>query len=108
MMARKRWAGGAVLPGLLLLAAAGCRDTKGEPRAPGNEQPAVIIAERLGRSVRLEATPPHHVVEVNLAGAGVTDADLNELKELKRLRYLILNGGPVTDAGMRQLKDLPE
>src|SRR5437763_1300859 len=100
-MLRERPAAAAVLA-LLVLAVAGCSH-KAAP-APENEQAAVKMVERLGRSAQLESAPPHHVVEINLGNTGVTDADLKELKEVKRLRYLILNRNPITDAGVKELR----
>src|SRR5215471_13755333 len=100
-MARQRWPvrGVAMVAVLLLLPLAGCRE-KATPRAPDNEQPAVKMVEKFPRHLlKLDTSPPFHVVEINLVDNPVTDADLQELKELQRLRYLIVNRTQITDAG---------
>src|SRR5262249_31910067 len=113
IMARWPASGVAMVALLLLLPAAGCRERvppqNAEAKAPDNEQPAVKMVVRFPRHLlKLDASPPFHVVEINLVDNPVTDADLQELKELKRLRYLIVNRTPITDAGVKGLKDLKE
>jgi hypothetical protein len=51
-----------------------------EPKAPENERAAVQMVEGFSRVAKLGTAPPHHVVEINLVGTGVTDADLKDLK----------------------------
>jgi hypothetical protein len=44
-----------------------------------------------------------------LPGGQTTDAGLKHLKELKDLRWLLLDGRNITDAGLKELKQaLPE
>jgi hypothetical protein len=49
-----------------------------------------------------------HVVCVYLDGSPITDAGLEHLKGLTRLKELLLNGPQVTDAGLEHLKGLTQ
>jgi hypothetical protein len=82
---------------LLALAAAGRAD----------EAAAVRAVEMLDGIVTVDDTQPDKpVVAVNLGVTCITDAELKELKEFKRLRRLDLSATPVTDAGLKELKGL--
>ena len=48
------------------------------------------------------------LASLNLNGTGVTDAGLKELADLKQLTTLDLQSSPVTDAGLKELKDLKQ
>ena len=48
------------------------------------------------------------VVESGLYGSSITDAGLEQLKELSQLHWLNLNGTKITDAGLEQLKELSQ
>ena len=77
--------------------------------ARADEASAVKAVEKLGGKVtRDDKLPGKPVIGVNLAGTGVTDAGLKELKDLKQLTTLYLNMTGVTDAGLKELKDLKQ
>lgn len=64
------------------------------------ENRAATIVEKLGRKVYRDKKAAHKpIIEVNLRGKPVTDADLKTLGTIKSLKALILNGTKVTDAG---------
>jgi internalin A len=75
------------------------------------EDQAVKAVEKLGgQVVRDPNDPAKPIVEVNLNGAAVTDAELKELAALKALKgvqtlYLVNHHG-VTDAGVKSLAGL--
>src|SRR5215471_14025304 len=95
-MARKRWAVGGVLLGLLVLVVAGRAD----------EAAALKMIEKLGGKVTRDGKQPGKpAVSVDLHGTKVTDAGLKELKGLKNLQELDLWGTKVTDAGLKELKE---
>lgn len=84
------------------------------------DQAAVVkmIKER-GGTVEFDRTQSDEpVVSVSLPGSGVTDADLKELKTLKKLKSLAFNAivskappranGRITDAGLKELTELTE
>lgn len=98
IMARQRGTVGAgVLLGLLVLAVVGRAD----------EAAAVKAIEKLGGEVRRdEKVAGKPVIGVSLCRPQVTDADLQVLKELKRLRGLGLNTANVTDTGLKELKEI--
>ena len=97
-MARQRGAVGAgVLLGLVVLAGPGRAD----------EAAVVKMVEELEGFVRRDAKRPGKpVVDVGLSFTKVTDTDLKELMELKRLKELSLGGTKITDAGLKELKEL--
>jgi Leucine-rich repeat (LRR) protein len=73
-----------------------------------DERDSVDKIEKLGGAFRVDPKKPNNpVIEVDLRNTGVTDADLQLLKDLPDLRVLIL-GGPqgtkVTDKGLEHLK----
>jgi hypothetical protein len=55
-----------------------------------------------------ENSPGTPVVEVDLSGKKVTDADLAHLKSFTKLESLDLSGTPITDAGLANLEGLSE
>ena len=65
--------------------------------------PILEFAREVTRDDNLPGSP---IVGVNLTATETTDADLEELKELKSLRSLSLYETKVTDAGLRNLKAL--
>ena len=70
------------------------------------EEKAVQAIEVLGGLVtRDETLPGRPVVEVDLSRTPITDASLEQLKELKDLRELRLSETPITDAGLKNLKE---
>ena len=77
--------------------------------ARADEASAVKAVENLGGKVtRDDKLPGKPVIGVNLAGTGVTDAGLKELKHLKQLTRLDLGQTKVTDDGVADLqKALP-
>ena len=78
--------------------------------ARADEASAVKAVEKLGGKVtRDDKLPGKPVIGVNLTHAGVTDAGLKELKDLKKLTSLNLpNTDQVTDDGVADLqKALP-
>src|SRR6516225_9753212 len=88
---------GIVLPGLLVLAMAGCGN-KPAPVATrhaivATEPAAVKAVEKLGGRVTVDGhRPGAPIVGVDFKGTQVTDAALKELKELKHLQSLDLFG----------------
>src|ERR1700722_9280045 len=97
----------------------------------GPEAQSVREIERLGGTVKRDATLPNHPVttvalgfsrfrnkdtyllkdlnnlaELDLSCTGVTDVGLKQLKELKNLTQLGLSNNQITDAGLKQLSDL--
>jgi hypothetical protein len=69
------------------------------------ERPIVAAIERLGGTVRVdEADPDRPVVAVDLTCTDCTNADLERLSGLTRLRTLNLGGTRITDAGLADLK----
>src|SRR5262245_27548096 len=107
---RRSASGVAMVAVLLLLSASGClgraSPQKAGPKAPDNELPAVKMVQQLPRHLlTLDTSPPFHVVEINLVDNPVTDADLQGLKELNQLRYLIVNRTHITDSGLDVLKN---
>ncbi len=87
---------GALLAGLLMPVRA--RADEAEDRA------AEAIRKAGGKVERDERAPGRPVIGVNLGFTQVTDAGLKELKELKALRSLSLNGTRVTPAGVAELE----
>lgn len=78
-------------------------------KAEANPAEADIVAEieELGGEVTIDAkSPDESVSEVRLTCCNVTDACLERLKGLARLRWLSLNGTNVTDADMAHLKGM--
>ena len=81
-----------------------------EAQAQADEATAVQAIQKLGGGVSLyrdEKQPGKPVTRVYLGSTKVTDAVLKDLKELKQLRELSLNG-EVTGAGLKDLKELKE
>ena len=64
------------------------------------------IKQRGGRVFVDRTHPDGPVVGVDYAGTRVTDAELEQLKELKNLRELNLGDTAITDAGLEHLKYL--
>ncbi len=63
--------------------------------------------EKMGGQVTMDTSgPDKRIVGVDLRYTQVTDAELKELKELKSLEWLYLDGTEVTDAGLKELKEL--
>jgi RNA polymerase sigma factor (sigma-70 family) len=75
-----------------------------------DEADAVKLVEKLGGKItRDDQQPGKPVVEVDLQVTRVTDADLKDLKGLKKLTTLNLFGCKgVTDAGVKELKELKQ
>ena len=89
---------------LLLLAVglAGC----GQTQAVREERAVNAILKSGGQVTRDEKLPGRPVVGVTLKGPKVTDSDLEDLKELKGLRWLDLSRTQITGAGLKDLKEL--
>ena len=72
---------------------------------PDKRQAAAIVTiEKVGGTVTVDKNKA--VVGVGLFHRPITDADLQHLKGLNRLRGLILDNTNVTDAGLEHLKGL--
>ena len=71
----------------------------------GCEQKATLEIRRLGGDVKVDARS-NQVVSVNLNGTGTTDSDLLYVQEFQKLEWLILFDTRITDAGMQHLKGL--
>jgi internalin A len=85
----------------LAVCLAGCGQTQAD-----REEAAVNAILKLGGEVtKDEKLPGRPVVHVQLSGAGVTDSDLKNLKELKDLWWLRLGSTQITDAGLKELKE---
>src|SRR4051794_41001541 len=78
--------------------------------ARADETAAVKMVEKYrGEIERDEKQPNRPVIGVDLRGSQVTDAGLKELKELKQLQWLALDGcRELTDAGLKELKELKQ
>ncbi|MEC8934783.1 MAG: hypothetical protein VX958_04910 [Planctomycetota bacterium] len=77
-----------------LVACVGCG------REPTQEEKAITAIEDLGGSVY----DIQGIQIVDLSSTNVTDADLAHLKELHRLRQLILDETKITPAGLKQFQ----
>jgi hypothetical protein len=106
---------------LMVVILGGCSSqTPAPPNATQSPNPeeekrtadAMKLAEKLGAGIeRDHKQPGKPVIQLNLHGKPVTDADLKELKELKDLQQLTdlaLDSTQVTDAGLKELKDLKQ
>ncbi len=74
-----------------------------QARDEAQERVAAVI-EKLGGQI--ERDPNQMVDLVNLSHTRVTDSDLAQLKSLKQLHSLELDGTAITDAGLAQLRAL--
>jgi hypothetical protein len=84
----------------------GCSRNQVAREQPAQEEKAVKAIEALGGMViRDERLPGRPIVEVDLGGTGVKDADLQHLKGFKSLQTLILYNNQLTDAGLKDLKE---
>ena len=93
----------------LLVAVAICNLTPSFAIAAENEDNAIRFIQDLGGKFRRdEKLPGSPIIEVDLIRTDVTDADLKELAQLKRLRILSLYGRRVTGVGLKALADLGE
>jgi internalin A len=82
---------------LLVLAMTGRADEAGVIKA----------VEALGGKVTVDDKQPGKpVVGVNLDESKVTDNDLKQLKEFKKLQTLSLDSTKITDAGLKELKEI--
>ncbi len=73
------------------------------------EEAAVQAVEKLGGKIaRNDRLPNKPVTSINLADAGLTDADLRAVAACKQLRTLHLERTPITDAGLKQLRGLTQ
>jgi Leucine-rich repeat (LRR) protein len=95
----------AVLIGVLLFADSSLMVAAAQS---SDERDSVDKIEKLGGAFRVDPKKPNHpVIEVDLSNTGVTNADLQLLKDLPDLRVLILGGTQgtkVTDKGLEHLK----
>jgi hypothetical protein len=90
----------ALVSGLVMASSATCR-------ADDAEDKAVAFVEKLGGSVFRDSTwPDKPVIDVNLDSTKVTDADLKELANLKKLTSLSLWGTNVTEEHLKNLQKL--
>src|SRR5260370_24894002 len=77
--------------------------------ARDDEADGVKVIQKLGGKItRDDKQTGKPVVEVNLIGTKVTDADLKELKELKQLKALHIHSTQVTGVGFSELKELKQ
>jgi hypothetical protein len=86
--------------------------------APVGDRPGAEWVLSVGGKVRINDRPaeitaaaglpaaPFAVTEANLAGATATDADLERLRTMIRVKTLLLTGTGVTDAGLEHLTGL--
>ncbi len=77
-----------------------------KPVAAEKEAQAVKVVEKLGGTLTRNPGPNGQIVEVDLRGTQVKDADLKAIRELSNLHTLYLGNTRVTDAGLKELKDL--
>jgi internalin A len=90
---------------LLLVLAAGLPAYAQSPN-PEEEKAVAAIEKLRGKVTRDDKLPGHPVVEVDLSGRSVTDADLKDSRELKGLQTLNLSYTKIADAGLIHLKEL--
>ncbi len=108
---------------LTLAAAIPCAWLATEMRQATQQQQAIAAIKKLGGNAYdalPDMRPPawlerltgeaffKDVDQVALAGAGVTDAGLDNLQGFSRLRVLWLNGAKVSDAGLEKLRGFGE
>src|ERR1700740_2809217 len=75
----------------------------------GDEQKAMEAIQKAGGTVQVaEDEPGKPAFRVDLGGDKVTDADLESLESLTRLRQLYLGGAHVTDKGLAHLQRLAQ
>jgi hypothetical protein len=77
-----------------------------KPVAAEKEALAVKVIEKLGGTFTRGTGANGQIVEVDMRGTQVTDADLKEVRELSNLQMLYLGNTRVTDAGLKELKNL--
>jgi len=84
----------------LVLVSVGC----GGPSVVSEERETLSwIESKLG----LVTVEGEHIVEVDLHGTDVNDADLTKLQSLSKLRSVVLYSTSISDAGLETLAELP-
>lgn len=102
------FAGCLAVVALIFIAIIGVREIQREFYRVVPEESAAYawIAEKRGTLGK--EGKDRHIVNVNLAGANVSDSELERLLDLPHLRRLDLSGTQITDAGLHTLLCLKE
>ncbi len=78
-----------------------------ETKTSAAKKPAIVALESIGAVVEVEWTGSEQfAVKVDLRSGKVTDAELEHVKRLTRLRELRLDGIPITDDGLKYLQEM--
>ncbi|HUV67315.1 MAG TPA: Ig-like domain-containing protein [Sedimentisphaerales bacterium] len=78
-----------------------------ETKTSAAKKPAIVALESIGAVVEVDGTGSEQfAVKVDLRSGKVTDAELEHVKRLTRLRELRLDGIPITDDGLKHLQKM--